>query len=206
MRWVLACMLVVTATASARVIRVPAIARACDGNRSWSDVLKCTGTYGDAKLAKALPHARVVHIPGRRDDKPSAPGVYLFVEEHGAWHLGGLYEGEAEVLGLARVTLGSHAAYRVDLGDSLHMQMSVDDVTSTPAVYVRREQLYCSGLGYSCSTVMTACDVLVGGKAIATFRGTVTSKDTTLHIAGDRTRAGRDCDQPEEVPVYFPST
>jgi len=201
---VLACALVVAATASARVVRIPAIARECRGDLAWSDVMKCTGTYGDAKLAKTLPHARVVHLAGHEGDKPSAPGVYLFVEAKGTWQLGGMYEGEVSVLGLERVTLGSHTAYRIDIAASDHTQVSLDDVTTTPALYVRREQLYCAGVGYHCTTVMTSCDVLVGGKAVATFRGTVTSKDTTLHIAGDRTHAGSECDQAEDVPVYFP--
>ena len=203
MRWPLACVLVVAATASARVVRIPQVASECHENATWGDVMTCVGRFGDARLARSLPHAKLVRVTRRSGDHPDAPGMYLFVEEHGRWGLGGMYEGEAELLGFDRTTLGTHGIYRFEIGLSEHTDVALDDVATAPAVIVLHDQVYCGGTGYHCSTIVAACDVLVAGKAVATFRGTVTWKNDALHVAGDRTHVGNNCQQREDVPVYF---
>jgi hypothetical protein len=199
----LACLLVFVATASARVVRLPAVVEACRDDLTSDQVLGCTRAFGDAKVVRSLPHAQLIRIP-RRDKAPSAPGFYLFLETSGKWHIAGIHEGDAELIGFDAQKLGTHTAYHLELGVVDHTEVSLDSVTTTPAIYTRREQVYCGGSGFYCSNVVTACDVLVGGKAIASFRGTVAWKADALHIAGDRSHVGDMCDQPEEVPIYFP--
>lgn len=202
MRWLLACVLLVAATASARVIRLPRVVEECGSDLTSEQVLTCTQKFGDAKVERTLPHAQLVRIP-KRDTSPTAPGYYLFIEDHGKWQIAGMREGSGELFGFDSVKLGTHTAYHFELGISDRTEISLDDITTSPAVLVRREQVYCGDTGYRCSIVMTACDVLVGGKAIATFRGTVTWKNDMLHIAGDRAQARGECAQEEDVPVYF---
>lgn len=202
MRWLLACTLLVAATASARVIRLPMVVEECGADLTSEQVLTCTRKFGDAKVERTLPHAQLIRI-AKHDTSPNAPGYYLFLEDRGKWQIGGMRDGDGELFGFDSVKLGPHTAYHFELGASERTEVSLDDITSTPAVLVRREQIYCGGTGYRCSVVMTACDVLVGGKAIATFRGTVSWKNDMLHVAGDRTQARGECGQEADVPVYF---
>jgi hypothetical protein len=192
MRWVCV-LLLVTATASAKVIMIPAIARECSEQKTWGEVMKCAGEHGHAKLEKSLPHARLIRITHDHDEQS---GLYLFVEAKG-WRLGGMTEYAGELLGFDNPTLGTHGAYRYELGIT---ERNGDNTV------IRREQVYCGGVGYRCTTVVTACDVLVAGKAIETFRGTVSWHHDHLRIAGDRTHAGGECAQAEEVNVWFPET
>jgi hypothetical protein len=196
----LVCLLVIAATASARVVRLPPVVEYCGGELTSDEVLACTRKLGEAKVERTLPHARLVRVPGR-DTSPSSPGYYVFVENHGHWHLAGIHEGDGELFGFDLAKLGTRTAYHFDLGVSEHIEISLDGVTPSRGLYVRREQVYCSGEGWRCSTAMTSCDLLVGGKAVETFRGKVEWKANQLHIAGDRSRAGNECDQAESV--YF---
>src|SRR6185312_6688778 len=100
-------------------------------------------------------------------------------------------------LDFSRITLGKHDVVRIDLGSTARDE---------DRIVQRHEQLYCTGTGYRCSGVVIACDVLVAGKALETFRGTVSWKNNALHVAGDRSRAHNECEQAEDVPVYFPDT
>lgn len=190
------------AVASARVIRLPMVVERCASERTSDEVLDCARRFGDAKVVRTLPHVQLIRIP-KRDTSPSAPGYYLFLEDHGEWAIAGMREGEGELFGFDVATLGTHTAYHFELGISDRTEVSLDDITSTPAVVMRREQVYCGGTGFRCSIVMTACDVLVAGKSVATFRGKVEWKNDQLHITGDRSRARGECDQGEDVPVYF---
>jgi hypothetical protein len=192
MRWALLVMLV-AGTATAKVVMIPVIARECSEAKTWDDVMKCVEAHGHAKVEKSLPHARLIRLT--HEHEPQG-GVYLFVETKG-WQLGGMSEYAGELLGFDHPTLGRHSVYRYELGVSERVG---DEVV------IRREQVYCTGVGYRCTTVVTACDVLVGGKAIETFRGTVSFHQQHLRITGDRTHAGGECMQAEDVDVRFPDT
>lgn len=189
MRWALA-LLLVAGTATARVVRVPAIVSECSTEPTWDDIRACVDQQGRSTIAQSLPHARLLRVAHEGDKHTD---LALFVETKG-WRLAGLDEDAGELLDFQRITLGTREAYRIDLGSSEHDE---------DRIIQRHEQRYCTGAGYRCSSVMIACDMLVGGKAIATFRGTVTWQDDHLHVAGDRTRAGDECEQPADVPVYF---
>jgi len=189
-------LLLVAGTASARVIMIPVIARECSDEKTWGDVMKCVEPHGHAKLEKSLPHARLVRLTRERDENS---GLYLFVENKG-WQLGGMSEYAGELLGFDNPTFGGHAVYRYDMGITEHIGNSGEQTV------IRHEQVYCTGTGYRCTTVMVACDVLAAGKAIETFRGTVSWHQRHLRIAGDRTHAGGECAQAEEVDLMFPET
>jgi hypothetical protein len=201
MRWVLACMVALVGVASARVIMIPPVARACGEEPTWEQVAACAAKFGAVKVDRTLPHARLVKVT---DPKGTVRGFYLFVERHGAWRLGGMYEEPGDALALESVQLGTHDVYHVEIGTTSHEEIGLDDGTTARAVIVNHAQIYCSGVGYRCSAMTTSCDVLVGGKAQWTFRGKVTWKDGALHVSGDRSHAGSMCDQNETVPLSFP--
>jgi hypothetical protein len=200
MRWVLACMVALGGVASARVIRIPPVASACSEERTWDDVAACAATFGTVKIQRTLPHARLIRITNAN---AGDRGIYRFVESHKAWRLGGMYEAPALVLGLDTVSIGTRRVYRIEIGATDHADVALDDTTTAHAVTVRHEQMYCGGVGYRSSTVMTSCDVLIAGKTRWTFRGKVRWKDGSLRIAGDRSRAGEECEQAEVVPLLL---
>ena len=180
--------------ASAKVVMIPVIARECSDEKTWGDVMKCVEPHGHVKLEKSLPHARLVRVTRDHDD---GSGLYLFVQA-GSWQLGGMTEYAGELLGFDNPTVGGHGVYRYDIGTTEH--------TTSEQTLIRHVQVYCTGTGYRCTTVMVACDVLAAGKAIETFRGTVSWHQHHLRIAGDRTHAGAECEQAEEVDLWFPET
>jgi hypothetical protein len=200
MRWAIACMVALGGVASARVIRIPPVAAACSEEQTWDDVATCAAKLGTMKIERTLPHARLVRIT---NDRSGIHGIYLFVERNKTWRLGGMYEDEVAVLGLDALTFGGHSVYRVSFGVSEHSDVSLDDSTMTPVVFVQRDEMYCTGAGYRCTTVRTSCDALVAGKTQLTFRGTVSWKDGALHVAGDRSHAGTFCDEREVAPLSF---
>jgi hypothetical protein len=201
MRWAFACTFAFAGVASARVISIPAVARECGEEPTWEDVATCAAKLGTVKIERTLPHARLVRIT---NENAGARGIYLFVERNKTWRLGGMYEDGVSVLGLDTVTFAGHAVYRVTFGLSEHSDVSLDDMTMTPVVFVQREEMYCTGAGYRCTTVRTSCDALVAGRARLSFRGTVHWKNGALHVAGDRSRAGTFCDEREVAPLSFP--
>jgi len=189
-------LLLLTGVASAKVVMIPVIARECSVEKTWDDVVTCVGRYGAVKIEKTLPHAKLVRVARKSDagDEPEQGGVYLFVEQNG-WQLGGMMDYAGEVLSLDNPTLGTHGVYRFELG-------SAEDEADW--IIRQRQQVYCTGTGYRCTTVDVACDKLVGGKAIETFRGTVSWQKDHLHIAGDRSHAGDTCRERDDVELFFP--
>jgi hypothetical protein len=201
MRWVLACMVAVASLADARVIMIPPVARDCGQAPTWDAVTTCTSKFGTVTVEKTLPHAKLVKIT---QETSGVRGFYLFVERHGAWLLGGMYEEKGDALALESVRLGTHDVYHVEIGTTAHEEIGLEDGTTARAVIVEHAQIYCTGTGYRCSAMTTSCDVLVAGKTRWTFRGKVSWKDGALHVTGDRTHAGPMCDQSETVPLSFP--
>lgn len=201
MRWVLACMVAFAGVASAHVVRVPTVARECGEEPAWKDVAACAAKFGAVKIERTLPHARLVRITNPTD---GIRGIYLFVEAGTKWRLGGLYEDDVAVLGLDTVTFDGHPVYRIEIGMSNQFAVSLDGRTTTRTMFVEHEQVYCTGTSYRCTSVRTSCDALVAGKAQLTFRGTVTWKDGALLVAGDRSHAGKFCDEREVAPLLFP--
>jgi hypothetical protein len=183
------------------VIRIPPVASECGEEPTWEQVATCASKFGTVKVERTLPHARLIAI---QDENAAARGFYLFVEVHGAWRLGGMYEMPGEALALESVRLGTHDVYRFEVGVTEREELSLDGRTPERAVILHHDQIYCTGIGYRCSSLTSACDVLIAGKSLLTFRGKVSWKAGALHVAGDRSHAGDMCEQNEVVPLSFP--
>ena len=66
--------------------------------------------------------------------------------------------------------------------------------------------MFCSPEGASCESVITSCDVVIRGKALARFRGRIRYvRDGELAVEGDRSLTGDQCPQPERasLPIMF---
>ena len=168
---------------------IPVIARECSEAATWADARACLEKHGIVKVEKTLPHARLVRLTHK--DDPGPGGLYLFVETKG-WQLGGMVEYAGELLGFDHPRFGTHRVYHFELGSVEH---------SGASLVQQRQQVFCTGTGYRCTIVLSACDVLVAGKAVASFRGTVTWQKDHLHVAGDRAHAGDACEQAADVAL-----
>lgn len=195
MRLVVLALLVLTATAEARVIQLPAVVNSCRTNRSFPAAVACMKKVGKPVLVKTFGGARVYRMDDARG--------YLFVTQRDKVVIGGMFyglDGGARVTDVRRVTFAKHAGYRIDMTSARDEAILLDGV-STPAVIRTTSQAYCSGVGYRCSEVTLACDAIVRGRTLFTFRGTPSydAKNLTLKILGDRSHAGEVCAQEAEV-------
>jgi hypothetical protein len=207
MRWVVvACALVlVSATAVARakiVIMEPAIVRQCPHAPTWDGIEKCLKKLGKPTVLRSLPGARVVRLDQKSGDADFDIGVSLYVDQGKQWKLAGLYEAhgtEYELLAAEPLTVGKHTGYRLEVGEMLRTAVSLDGVTSTPALFTMRRVMFCGGDAWRCPEVITACDVLVRGAALWAFRGAITIADNKVTVKGDRSITGSFCSVPEQT-------
>jgi hypothetical protein len=203
MRWLVACLVLASsATASARVVRriEPLVERKCPRAASWERVEKCLAELAQPTVLRTLPHARVVELTKPLHGEANAAGVYLYVEHGEEWRLGGLLQnesGDVELLAAQAVTLNHHHGFQLEIGEVKPTLVSLDQIGAVRAVLSQVEILYCSGDDWRCTTVVRACDVFVGGKALWSFRGKATVIDNEIHVVGNRSNIGAECTAPE---------
>jgi hypothetical protein len=190
-------LLVLTGTASARVVMTPAIPRQCRELESWDKVMTCVKRFGEAKVAKELPGAKLIAVT-----KPNfrVPGLYLYREKGKHWVIAGMFEanGTFEVFSLSKPTIAKHIGYRIDVG-------IVEDSSGegSKSIIQQKISVFCSGESYFCSDVMTSCDYLVDGRARESFRGKLTIKNDTVKVTGDSSRSGTMCVAGSEIQLDF---
>ena len=63
--------------------------------------------------------------------------------------------------------------------------------------------LFCSGQGWFCREIISACEVLVRGRTRWSFRGTVKHDRQWVTVTGDGRNAGTLCDVPARVPISW---
>jgi hypothetical protein len=200
MRWLVACLLLVSATARAEriVIMEPPVVHTCRQAPSWPRLVACLAKVGKPQVVRAIDHVRLVRLAG---SPASGDSLYLYVERGGQWQLGGMFDGgdHTELLAFDPLTVGRHVGYRLDIGATSHVSVSLDGVSSVPAVLMTRRAVLCSGDNRSCTDVTTACDVIVYGRTFWSFRGALTIEGNELRLVGERRMAGPLCTQAERV-------
>jgi hypothetical protein len=88
--------------------------------------------------------------------------------------------------------------YRIEMGYAQSSWVTLDEIGSRPAVLRRQFTYFCTP-SVSCRYAMVACDVLVNGKAVSTFRGTATWDGSAIAIHGDSRSTNRYCSKPPGV-------
>lgn len=190
---------VMTSTASARrVVHIPTLAELCPGNGEWNKVAECVKRQAPFKLLRDEAKLKLLRIDA---DRRHFGGYYIYTYDK-QWKLyGSLPQYQAaDMLAFEPVTYGVRSGYRVDIGVSAQSGISLDGETTIPAEMRYRMTALCFGGGY-CTQFMTACDVLVRGRAYYTFRGKLWYENKQLKVIGDRSRAGPSCVQHEVVMV-----
>lgn len=200
--------LVATDAAARRIVIMdPPIVTACPGGKAWDAVQTCLARQGKLTFERTLPGARLVRVVQNNDGAPYDAGLYLYVQKPDkSWKIGGMFEGTSySVIDLKPLTIAGHQGYELDVGQILRTSVSVDGATASPAVLSTKRVLFCAGDSYGCPDATTQCDVMVRGKTLWTFRGTITFEPGKAVVHGDRSYGGQVCVPTKDVFLGWPT-
>ncbi|MBL9013945.1 MAG: hypothetical protein JNL83_07205 [Myxococcales bacterium] len=205
---VIVMLLVADAAARRIVIMDPPIVSACPGGKSWDVVKACLARQGKLTIERTLPAAKLVRLVQDNDGKPFDAGVYLYVQRADkTWNVGGMFAGTSyTIMDLKPLTIAGHRGYQLDIGQITRTHVSVDGATSVRAVLSTKRVLFCSGESYGCPDATTQCDVMIRGKTLWTFRGTIAFEPGRAVIHGDRSFGGQVCVPMRDVFLGWPTT
>jgi hypothetical protein len=212
MRWLAILTVLATATATASK---PADARparfddddyrrtACPRSASWDKVARCQLKGVKYELVHDLAAAKLVSYELAYARGSKRLELYILADQ--AWIKSALYietNPSNELLGFAPTSGG---AYRIDIGIAQQTWVSLDTFGSRPGM-IRRTFTHVCTATHGCRSVQTSCDLLVRGRAIATFRGVAKWDGSTLRVSGVAQNTNRYCAappnliEPEAVP------
>jgi hypothetical protein len=176
----------------------------CPRIASWTKFARCKLKNTKFELVHDLPAAKLVSYEINYARGTRRLELYLLA--NGAWLKSSFY---AEVILANSELLGFQAltgnAYRIDVGYATSTSVTLDQVTTRPAL-LRRQYTYVCNATSNCRTVQTACDVLVHGKAVASFRFEPSWNGSELKLTGIAQNTNRYCpappglQPPEEAP------
>ena len=179
-----------TADAKRIVIMEPPLARACPTAKSWPAVMDCMKLHGlKATVVRQIDDAKLLVVQSA-DDKLGAIETWaLYVAAGTGWKLGGLvqnggYLADVEVLRFERVTSGAHHGYRFDVASSSASSLSLDQVTVQASLLRETQATFCSGIGYSCMTVVPSCEQIVFGQTVLAFDGKIAVEANQVVLTG----------------------
>ena len=176
----------------------PQVANSCLTATSLEIVTTCLRRFGAPTVLYATPTTKVIAVLLAQLDG----GAYLYRLKGGSWILGGMiYSGDG-FLGLESVTINRHLGYRIDFRQIAPIQVDCEDATKVMGTQVSTMAGYCGGDSPYCTSVVTACDTLVKGKAYRTFRGIVKITNNDVEVIGDRWMGGA-CVPPEHTNVSW---
>jgi hypothetical protein len=190
--------------AAARVVMRPSIAASCPGTNSWETTRKCIARFGKVTDIRTRRDMHLVRVEPR-SGVWGVGGMYLYALNKGNWTIGGMELGDKfRDIDIQRFTVHKHALWRIDYNFVGTDEISTDGQSSRMARLRSKHSLFCSGQSAMCASIMTSCDVFVGGKTLWTFRGTLEfGEDGSVNVRGDRSHAGELCVQAETdfIPV-----
>jgi hypothetical protein len=162
----------------------PRLVRECPTATSWSALLDCFKVHGlVGTIIGTLDDAKLVSVT-IADTSHDREGVAVYVRGGETWHLGGLVEaGESPDFSLLRF---EHAGrgYRIDYAATISSLISLDGVTSVPALYREITATLCNGGSFRCLQVIPHCEQIVHGQTVTVFDGTLTVHDNRLSLKG----------------------
>lgn len=196
--------LLLCATASARVVMTPTIPRSCPRGASWEQVEKCLAKFGKPKILRDLGAAKLVHLDGGSGWR--VPGFYVYVHDDKAWRFGGMYESTSDdfdLTGFQQVTLAKHVGYRFDVAESARNEVPVGEEQTRPGLLLFKTSVFCGSNQIQCAAIITACDVFVDGQSRETYRGKLSFEGDIVKNVGDRRHASQSCVTTEELQLFW---
>jgi hypothetical protein len=206
MRWLPVLIVLVSLRADARPARLDddyyKPQPTCPRVANWTKYARCQFKTLKLELLHDLPAAKLVSY--ETNYARGSRRLELYLLSRGVWIKTGFYgetNASSELLGFQRM---SGDAYRIDIGFASASWVSLDEVSTRPAMLRRAFTYVCTAA--SCRTVQTSCDVLVHGKAVASFRGVPKWDGNELRVSGVAQNTNRYCMPapnlvpPEEAP------
>lgn len=209
--WILVCLLAWSGPVAAErlVIMEPPMVRKCPKGKTWNIVSACLAKHGTLKVVRQHTGAKLVSLAQTPNRRGLYPGLLLYVERRGEWHVAGNFEqyGEYQVLGFERQVVGKHAGWRIDIGQIAPTVLLVDDISPLTAFVRTKRSLYCSGLSYDCADATKSCEIIANGKTWYAFHGTfdIVPAQAMINVTGDRTKAGLMCQVQPRIYLGWPS-
>ena len=176
----------------------PAAAAAdCTRSPTWEKFARCHFRDRKHEVVKDLPSAKLVAFDAGRPDRVSTQ-LSLYVLSRGVWSDVGFHaqlNGTNELLGIEVIAPDT---YKLLLGYATPSWVTVDEVTNRPALLRRTFTYVCEPIR-RCLQTMTSCEVLVHGKAVASFRGEAIWNGLSLRLRADTRNTNRYCAPPHNL-------
>lgn len=172
----------------------------CKPTSDWSKFSRCFLARAAFELVKDLPAAKLVAVdPGTRGTKR----LELYVLANKAWMKTSFYAETTPTIELLAFVVLADATYRLDMGHANASWVTLDEVGTRPALLRRTFTYVCSAA--TCRQVLTGCEVLVHGKAVASFRGEPIWDGRMLKLRADTRNTNRYCTVPRSILVEDPA-
>jgi hypothetical protein len=170
----------------------------CPKTGTWAKLQKCQFREAtDVQLLRDLPTAKLVaYAP--RGYTAGMKRLELYLLANGAWTKSGFYAETSPSAELIAFEVVAGDVFRLDMGYASSTWVTLDEMNTRPAMLRRRYTYFCS-MTHGCRSVLSACDVLVHGKAVSTFHGDVKWTGTQLEIRGDGRGTNRYCTKPPNL-------
>jgi hypothetical protein len=207
MRWLAVLIVLASLGADARPRRPPPIdddakqQQPCRRTSSWTTYMRCNfKMWKSSAVLHDLPNAKVVALEPTNDTRGTRQLRLYFLTGKlvTEWVQSGFYAESGMNAELIAFEPINDDTYRLDMGYAHPTWVTLDEIGSRPALLRRQFTYFCS-LTLGCRSVMTSCDVLVNGKAVATFRGTATWNGNAIQILGDSRSTNRYCTKPPNL-------
>ncbi|HEY5925469.1 MAG TPA: hypothetical protein VIV11_27480 [Kofleriaceae bacterium] len=169
----------------------------CKQTSSWDKYAKCQLKH--AKNIEVLHQRDNVKLIAWRQDGVQPDMQRRQLELHfrnsAGWFRAGFHAETNATTELLGFSTFSSDRYRIDMGYASTTWVTLDEVNSRPA-RLRRQFTYLCSATAGCATVQVGCEVLVRGKAVASFRGVPVWDNNAIKIRGDATNTNRYCPKP----------
>lgn len=166
----------------------------CKPTSNWRKFAKCQLKGLEIEIIKDQPKLKLIAY---KTQYQNARYVSLYFLIGNTWQQSGFYS----ELNTTTELLGYRAdgeRYRIDVGYATPTWVTLDEVSSRPALLRRQFAYFCSPT-LGCPSVMIACDVLVHGKAVSSFRGEPTWEGNALKVRGNASATNRYCTKPPNL-------
>ena len=167
----------------------------CKPTSSWRKYTKCQLKGLELEMLQDQPTMKLVVY--KTPYNPNSKVVALHFLSGNAWVQSGFYtelNTTTELLGYRK----AGERYRLDVGYATPTWVTLDEVSTRPATLRRQFTYFCTATG-GCPSVMTACDVIVHGKAVSSFRGEPVWEGNMLKVRGNASATNRYCTKPPNL-------
>jgi hypothetical protein len=199
------CSVLSPGSASARrVIKRPTISSQCRTPGTWNQMAACVRRFGPFKVLHATADLKLISV-GPVDDDFGIGGRYVFARHQNRWQYTGALGSEYKVDKISTEQFEGHKVHRLDLSRAAREAVPFADGVTQWGWVTERLAMFCSPEAVYCESIVTSCDVVVRGKTLNRFRGTISYiKDGEMAVQGDRGLAGNGCTQADHAYLPIP--